>query len=95
MAIDTDDLTDKTYKAIIIEAERFDHNLTLQFGLLSYECRDEVDFIQKSKLLIKQMLKFNEASIDDMFFGEPPAKKVFHSALNKILENIESLENGN
>jgi hypothetical protein len=94
MAIDTDDLTDKTYKAIIIEAERFDHNLTLQFGLLSYDCEDEVDFIQKSKLMIKQMLKLNAASIEDMFFGEPPAKKEFHIALKKITENIESLENG-
>ncbi len=31
MAIDTGDLTDKTYKAIMIEAERFNHDLTLQF----------------------------------------------------------------
>ena len=35
MPIDTGNLTDKTYKAIMIVAERFDHNLTLQFGLLS------------------------------------------------------------
>ena len=34
MPIDTEDLTDKTYEAIMIEAERFDHNLTLQFGFL-------------------------------------------------------------
>jgi hypothetical protein len=94
MAIDTGDLTDKTYQAIMIEAERFDHNLTLQFGLLSYQCKDETDFIKKSKQLIKQMLKYNMADIDDMFFGEPPQKKDFHNALNKILENISSNENG-
>lgn len=29
MAIDTGDLTDKTYEAIMIEAERFNHDLTL------------------------------------------------------------------
>ncbi len=91
MAIDTGDLTDKTYEAIMIEAERFDHNLTLQFGLLSYECKDEADFIKKSKQLINQMLKYNLAEIDDMFFGEPPNKKDFHIALNKILENISKL----
>lgn len=84
MSIDTGDLTDKTYKAIMIEAERFDHNLTLQFGLLSYECKDEPDFINKSKQLILEMLKYEEGEIDDMFFGEPPAKKDFHKALNKI-----------
>jgi hypothetical protein len=95
MSIDTGDLTEKTYQAIMIEAERFDHNLTLQFGLLSYQCNDEGDFIKKSKQLIKQMLKYNMADIDDMFFGEPPQKKEFHNALNKILDNISSIENGN
>lgn len=94
MAIDTGDLTDKTYQAIMIEAERFDHNLTLYFGLLSDECIDEADFIKKSRRLIKQMLKYNMADIDDMFFGEPPTKKDFHNALNKILENISTIENG-
>jgi len=92
MAIDTGDLSDKTYKAIMIEAERFDHNLTLQFGLLSYQCKDEADFIKKANLLIKQMLKYNMADIDDMFFGEPPTKKDFHNALNKILANISKLK---
>ena len=91
MAIDTGDLTDKTYQAIMIEAERFDDNLTLQFGLLSYQCKDEADFIKKSKQLIKQMLTYNMADIDDVFFGEPPTKKEFHNALNKILNNIAEL----
>ncbi len=95
MPIDTGDLTDKTYKAIMIEAERFDHNLTLQFGLLSYQCKNEADFIKKSEQLIKQMLKYSIADIDDVFFGEPPTKKDFHNALHKILENIKTLENGN
>ena len=49
------------------------------------QCKDEADFIKKSKQLIKQMLKYNMANIDDMFFGEPPTKKDFHNALNKIL----------
>lgn len=92
MAIDTGDLTDPAYKAIMIEAERFDHNLTLQFGLLSYSCKDEKYFVEKSKQLIKQMLKYNMADIDDMFFGEPPPKKTFHAALNKILDNISKLK---
>ena len=91
MSIDTGDLTDKTYQAIMIEAERFDHNLTLQFGLLSYQCKDEGDFIKKSKQLINQMLKYNLAAIDNIFFGEPPPKKDFHIVLNKILGNISEL----
>ena len=89
--MDTGDLTDKTYNAIMIEAERFDHNITLQFGLLSYECKDEPDFIKKSKQLINRMLKYSEGQIDDMFFGEPPNIIEFHKALNKILLNISQL----
>ena len=88
--MDTGDLSDTTYQAIMIEAERFDHNLTLQFGLLSDECADEKDFIKKSKQLIKEFLLFD--NIDDLFFGEPPPKKAFHTALKKILDNISKLK---
>lgn len=91
MPIDTDDLSRKTYKAIMIEAENFDHNLSLQFGLLSYECKDEPDFIFKSKELIEEMLTYDEADLDDIFFGEPPSKMKFHIVLNKILSNISKL----
>ena len=45
--MDTGDLSEEVYLAIMIEAERFDHDLTLQFGLLSYHCNDEDDFIEK------------------------------------------------
>ncbi|HBX52383.1 MAG: hypothetical protein A2275_06125 [Bacteroidetes bacterium RIFOXYA12_FULL_35_11] len=90
--MDTDDLTDKTYKAIMIEAEKFDLNLTLQFGLLSYDCKDEKDFIKKSKQLINEMFEYDEADVDDMFFGESPLMKEFHKALHQILKNIEKLK---
>ncbi|HUZ58153.1 MAG TPA: hypothetical protein VMU83_05175 [Hanamia sp.] len=93
MPIDTGDLTDETYNAIMIEAERFNHDLTLQFGLLSYECDDEKDFILKSKKLIAEMLRYNNADIDDMFFGNPPKTKDFHNSLRKILDNISKLKN--
>jgi hypothetical protein len=91
MAIDTGDLTDKTYKAIMIEAEKFNPDLTLRFGLLSYECKDEKDFIAKSAMLIKEMLRYDEDNLDDMFFGNPPEKKEFHKVLQKILNNISKL----
>jgi hypothetical protein len=91
MAIDTADLSDKTHDAIMIEAENFDHNLTLQFGLLSYECSDEIDFIKKSKALINELLSYDNEDINDVFFGEPPTRQAFHKALNKILKNIEEL----
>jgi hypothetical protein len=39
--MDTDDLSNETYEAVIIEAERFHHNLTLHFGLLAGQCDTE------------------------------------------------------
>ncbi|MBC7748200.1 MAG: hypothetical protein H7Z76_06445 [Methylotenera sp.] len=77
MPIDTGDLTDKTYNAIMLEAEKFDHNLTLQFGLLSYKCLDEADFIKKSTKLIDKMLHYDVEDLDNMFFGEPRQKEIF------------------
>ena len=89
--MDTDDLSKKTYRAIMVEAEKFNHDLTLQFGLLSYDCKNEKEFIEKSKLLIREMLECNEDDIDDMFFGNPPDTNDFHNALNRILRNISTL----
>lgn len=90
--MDTDDLSDKTYKAILVEAEKFNHDLTLQFGLLSYQCEDEKDFITQSEFLINEMLKYGGTDLDDMFFGNPPGKKEFHATLKKIADNIKKLK---
>jgi len=91
MAIDTDDLSRKTYKAILAEAEKFNDNLMLRFGLLSYRCADEKDYIRQSALLIQEMFGYDEAEIDDLFFGEPPTRESFYKVLNKILKNISAL----
>ena len=91
MNFDTDDLSDESYNAIMREAERFHHDLTLQFGLLSSECSDENMFIEMAEKLAKEMLTYDDADIDDMFFGNPPRKKDFHEALKKILNNISKL----
>jgi hypothetical protein len=90
--MDTDDLSDKTYKAIMVEAEGFNHDLTLQFGLLSYECNNEKEFIQKSKELIEEMKGYDEEELDDMFFGDTPALSDFNKVLNKLLANIATLQ---
>ena len=91
MAIDTEDLSRKTYKAIILEADKFNDNLTLRFGLLSYRCDDEKEYIKQSELLIQEMFSYDEAEMDELFFGEPPTRESFYKALNKILSNISAL----
>jgi len=90
--IDTDVLSDKTYKAILREAERFNHDLTRQFGLLSYCFATEQEYISKSKELIEETFEYNEADVDDIFYGNPPEKKDFHAALTRIKVNIEKLK---
>ncbi len=50
--MDTDELSHEAYQAIIVTAEKFHHDLTLQFGLLSYDCKDEDEYLENSKKLI-------------------------------------------
>ncbi len=91
--MDTGDLSEETYRAIMTEAEMFNHNLTLQFGLLSYDCKNENDFIEKSIQLIREMEKYDDIDLDEVFFGNPPKVKKFHTALERILDNIVQLKN--
>lgn len=50
--MDTDDLSRTTYKGIILEAENFNHDLTLQFGLLASDCKDDDDYLNQAEALI-------------------------------------------
>ncbi len=47
LTMDTDDLSQEAYKSIMIEAERFNHDLTLRFGVLSRDCNDEEEYLKK------------------------------------------------
>jgi hypothetical protein len=90
--MDTDDLSEETYQAIILEAERFNHDLTLQFGLLSYKCQDENEYLEKSIILMGKMKKLDEMDLEDMFLGNPPRMDQFHQVLDTILVNIEDVK---
>jgi len=90
--MDTGDLSNETYRAILSEAESFNHDLTLQFGVLSGSCKNEEEFIEKSIELIEEMKSYNECDLMDMFFGNPPEKKEFLKVLETILDNIEEVK---
>jgi hypothetical protein len=92
MPIDADDLSDRTYKAIFVEADSFHHDLTLQFGLLTDECADEGMFIRKSAELVREMMTYNESEMDDIFFDGPPTRAEFRNALKRILSNTLTLK---
>ena len=89
--MDTDDLSREAYKAIIIEAERFSHDLTLHFGVLSYRCQDESEFIERSRKLAETILVLDDYEIEDLFFGNSPPRKQLEITLMKIIKNIEEL----
>ncbi len=87
--MDTDELSTQAYNAVLIAAENFNHNLTLQFGLLSYRCENESDYLQKSIELIKEWSENIKDSIEEIFFDvEHPTKKQFKKVLDEISNNI-------
>ncbi len=89
----TDDLSIPTYNGILIEAEKFNHDLTLQFGVLASECKDDDDYLSKAEALIKEWLMdddFDELTYK-IFFGEYVDHEEFKDTLNKILTNISEI----
>ncbi len=91
--MDTDDLSIPTYKGIISEAEKFNHDLTLQFGVLASSCNDDDDYLNQSENLIKDWLQENdfEDIIDNIFFGQKVNEDAFRKNLNKILSHIAEI----
>ncbi len=90
--MDTSDLSKETDDAILLEAEKFHHDLTLKFGLQSYECENEQEFIEKSVELIGEFKSADPWEIEDIFFGEKQNLPKLHKTLNKILDNINKVK---
>ncbi len=89
--MDITNLSEKTFIAIIDEADSFDEILSEQFEMLCNQCEDEKDFINKALDLAKGLLTYDDDELDELYLGEPPAKTDFHHALKRIVENIEGL----
>ena len=90
--MDTDDLSQEAYKAIMIEAELFNHDLTLRFGVLSGDCDDEEEYLDKSLRLIEQLKKAKKNQIEDIFFGDVPNTDQLNKTLDRITENIAKVK---
>lgn len=89
--MDTDQLSNEAYRGIIIEAEKFDHDLTLQFGALASLCKDEEDYLNKASDLISELRKLDKEELIDVFFGNRPDIKSLNLTLNRIIENIDKV----
>lgn len=88
--MDTDELSEETYFAILETTEDFHHDLTLQFGLLSYSCDSEDNYLDLSESMINEWL--SEWDIEelmmDIFLDDMPEKQKFIKTLETILSNI-------
>lgn len=91
--MDTDELSIPTYTGVITESEKRNHDLTLQFGLLASNCKDDDDYLNQAEALIKDWLQEPdfENIIDDMFFGKKVNEVAFRKTLDKILFNIAEI----
>ncbi len=89
--MDTDDLSREAYDAIIIEAEKLTHDLTLNFGILSSSCNDETEYLEKSKQLAEEIMQLDDFELVNLFIGNVPDKNKLDTALGKIIGNIEKV----
>jgi hypothetical protein len=90
--MDTDELSEETYNAIIITSEKFNHNLTLQFGVLASVCSDDNDYLLKANNLIIEWKSDLVNSINEIFFDTiKPKVSTFESILTNIQHLIENV----
>jgi hypothetical protein len=90
--MDTDDLSTETYKGVLLEAEKFNHDLTLRFALIAGDCENETKYLNRAKKLIIILQEANKSDLSDIFFGSPPKKENLYLALKKISTNISAIE---
>jgi uncharacterized protein YyaL (SSP411 family) len=90
--MDTDDLSRNAYDGIILEAEKLTHDLTLHYGLLSYECKNETEYLEKAEKLTKEIMELDDYDLEECFWGYPPNKEKLHLTLKKIISNITEIK---
>ena len=90
--MDTDDLSREAYDGILIEAEKLTPDLTLHYGLLSIDCINESEYLDKAEKLTREILQVEDCELEDLFWGNPPDKNKLINSCKKILENIEKVK---
>lgn len=90
--MDVDDLSRESYEGILIEAEKLSHDLTLRFGVLSGDCKNETEYLDKAEKLTIEVMKAEDWEIDDLFLGNHPEKEKLELTCKKILENIQKVK---
>jgi hypothetical protein len=91
--MDTDDLSLNAYNDIIITADKFNHNLALEFGVLAYDCRTDDEFLENAEELIEYWVQCDSLDeiMKDIFWEEKVNKEQFIAVLNTIAINIKKI----
>lgn len=90
--MDTDDLSRETYQAVLVEAEKFNHALTLRFGFMAEQCKDEHEYTENAIKLIDYLRKADKRRLSDIFFGDVPDLTALRLTLDRISNNIDKVE---
>ncbi len=88
----THDLSREAYEGILLEAEKLTHDLTLHYGVLSDDCEDEPDYIEKAFEMTNEIMQVDDYELDDLFWGNPPDKEKLQFTLQTIIANIEHIK---
>jgi hypothetical protein len=91
-AMDTDDLSREAYNGILIEAGKLSNDLTLHYGLLSGNCENETEYLDKAEKMTKAIMQLDSWELEDLFWGNPPDKNKLIIACERILKNIENVK---
>jgi hypothetical protein len=88
--MDTDYLSIPTYDGVLMEAEKFSHDLTIEFGVLASDCKDDDDYLNQAEELVREWLSCDDFSlvVEEVFGFDHIDEKKFKETLNKILSNI-------
>lgn len=89
--MDTDDLSEEAYEAVIVTPEKFHHDLAMQFGLQAEGCLDEDEYLERCKQLILNLKQMEEDELGDIFFDNVPTVSDLGNALESILGKIDSV----
>ncbi len=91
--MDTDDLSILAYKSIIMEDEKFNHNFSLQCGILASSWKDDDETLNKAEILFNDWLQVNnlENIINGTFLRQKVNKNAFRKTLNKVLANFAEI----
>jgi hypothetical protein len=90
--MDTDDLSEEAYRAVIINADKFHHDLTLQFGVLASDCKNENEYLEESLLLIEECEENIKEALEEVFYENTPEINKFKSVLKEIKKAIKEVQ---